>query len=120
MKRGITIKKRQRKKNQKKYLPIHADEAILLTMTEEEQKKAWNDYLKYRERYAYCKTYRELKEFKKNNKRKMLFYSYPIGEKMSNYLQKVSSLGRRNSKNFATQSLTEEEKQEIQKVLNEK
>ena len=50
----------------------------------------------------------------------MLSYSYPIGEKMSNYLQKVSSLSRKNSKNFVTQSLTEEEKQKIQKVLNEK
>lgn len=33
------MKKRQRKKNQKKYLPIWADEANLLTMTEEEKKK---------------------------------------------------------------------------------
>lgn len=101
------MKKRQRKKNLKKYLSIYADESNLLTMTEEEHKKAWSDYEKFIEQHAYCKTYRELKDFKKNNKRKILFYQFPVGEKMSNYLQEISSLSRRKTKKHTvTQSLT--------------
>lgn len=48
----------------------------------------------------------------------MMFYQFPVGEKMSKYLQQVTSLGRRNTKNFVTQSLSVEEKQKMQEVLN--
>ena len=113
------MKKRQRKKIQKRYFPIYGDEANLLTMTEEEQKKAWNDYLKFREKHTYCKTYRRVKEFYKENKLKMIFYQFPVGEKMSNYLQEISNIGRRQPRYTATQSLTEEEKQKLLKALKE-
>lgn len=113
------MKKRQGKKNQKKYFSIYADEYNLITMTEEEQKQAWNDYLKFREEHAYCKTYRQLKEFKKNNKRKMLLYHFPVGQKTSDLLQEISSIGRRKQ-HSVTQSLTEQEKEKVQGILNKK
>lgn len=114
------MKKRQRKKNQKRYLPIYADEFNLTTMSEEERKKAWEDYLKFREQHAYCKTYRELKEFNKTNKQKMLFYQFPAGEEMSNYLQKISSIRRQSPKQslVVTQSLTEDEKTKLKDIIN--
>lgn len=89
------MNKRQRKKNQNKFLPIHADESNLLTMTEEEQKQAWIDYLKFRERHAYCKKYRRLKEFKKNSKQKMVFYQFPESKTTSDFLKEISNVCRR-------------------------
>ncbi|WDV09379.1 hypothetical protein [Lysinibacillus irui] len=111
------MNKRQRKKNQKKYLPIHADEFNLLTMTEDEQKKAWSEYLEFREKHAYCKTYRQLKEFKKANKG-MIFYQFSIGNQMGKFLREVSNFGRKKSEHSITitQSLTENEKQMLKKI----
>ncbi len=117
---NVNLKKRQRKKNENKYLPIYADEFNLLTMTEDEQKQAWNDYLKFREQHAYCKTYRRLKEFKQNNKRKMVFYQFPVGKKTSDFLQEISSIGRRKPMQSITQSLSEQEKEKVQDILNKK
>ena len=102
------MKKRQLKKNQKKYLPILVDEMNLLTMTEEEQAKAWKDYLKFRERHGYCKSYRELKEFNKRKTSRLLFYRFPVGEKTSEALKELSNLARRKGKQQITvQALTD-------------
>lgn len=112
------MNKRQRKKNQKKYLPIHADEFNLLTMTEDEQKVAWREYLQFRERYTYCKTYRKLKEFKKVNKGRMIYYQFSVGNQMSKFLQEISMFGRKESKHSVTitQSLTENEKLKLKTI----
>lgn len=88
------MKKRQKKKNHKKYLPILPDEANLLTMTDEEYAKEWNDYLKFREQHAFCKTYKKLKYFQKKNKRKMIFYQFPVGTKFAEQMRSLSNIGR--------------------------
>ncbi|MEK5358061.1 hypothetical protein [Paenibacillus sp. FSL L8-0709] len=38
------MKKRQYKKNQKKYIPVIADEFNLMLMTDEEREQAWKGY----------------------------------------------------------------------------
>jgi len=87
------VNKRQRKKKQKKYLPVIADEFTLLTMTEEERNKAYKDFLNYRERFAYRKRYKDLKE------KRTLTYAYPFGEKLANSLNAISNLARGPKKN---------------------
>lgn len=81
------MNKRQRKKNEKKYLPIIADEYNLLTMTPEERKEAWSDYNSFRERYAYRKKYKNLKEGE------TLRYYFPIGKKHNNLLKNLHDVG---------------------------
>lgn len=85
------MNKRQRKKREKKYLPVIADEFNLMTMTQEELKQAMKDYLKFREKYAFCKHYRDLKNAKKNHKF-YIQYFYPTGKQFNDYMQKVASI----------------------------
>lgn len=56
------MKKRQYKKNQKKYILVIADEFNLMLMTDEERKQAWKGYEEYRRRYAFRKKYSDLKK----------------------------------------------------------
>lgn len=86
------MKKRQKKKNQKKYLPIIADEVNLLTMTNEEREQAFKDYERFRERYVYRLKYKDLKEGKP------LFYVFPAGAKFSNAIKEIYSVARRARK----------------------
>lgn len=95
------MKKRQKKKNQKKYLLVLADEFNLMTMTPDELKKAEEDFNKYREKYAFRKKYKDLKN------QKPLVYYYPPGDKMMKSIKDVSSSGRRQSKTTVTQSLSD-------------
>lgn len=78
------MNKRQRKKKQKKYLPIFADEGNLLTMTKEEQQKAWEEYNKFKERHAYRKKYKDLKNGK------ALQYYFPVGQSLSDFMSKIN------------------------------
>lgn len=80
------MNKRQRNKKKKKYLPIIADEFNLLTMTPDELTKAHADYQEFKERYAYRKKYKDLKEGKP------LRYFYPIGEKYADANQVFSNI----------------------------
>lgn len=81
------MNKRQKKKKEKKYLPILADEANLLTMTPEERKKAYSDYKRFREKYAYRKKYRDLKTGE------TLRYFYPTGKKFTEAFINFSKVG---------------------------
>lgn len=80
------MNKRQRKKNEKKYLPVIADEANLLTMTAEEQQKAFDDYMEFKKKHAYRKRYKDL------NEGKILRYYYPIGNEIADTLRKLSDV----------------------------
>lgn len=86
------MNKRQKKKKQKKYLPIIADEFNLITMTDAEREKAFEEYNKFREHYAYRKKYKDL------NKGKMLHYYFPPGQQAMNFIQTVSNRVRKQSK----------------------
>jgi hypothetical protein len=86
------MNKRQKKKNEKKYLPIIADEGNLLTMTDEELTAADKDYLEYSERYAFRKKYKDLKNGKP------LSYYFPLGQKFSESMKELSNVARRNRK----------------------
>lgn len=79
------------KKKQGKYLPILPDEFNLLTMTEEEWKRAEADFKAYREKYAFRKRYKDLKSDSKNGK--ILLYSYPIGAKKSAFMKELQDVG---------------------------
>lgn len=83
------MNKRQRKKKEKKYLPIIADEFNLMTMTEEEREQAMKDYDKFREKYAFCKTYKQLKEGKP------LRYYFPTGQQFTNSMRELSGVTRK-------------------------
>lgn len=96
------MNKRQRKKKEKKYLSVIADEFNLMTMTKEEEKKAMEGYMRFRERFAYRKKYKDLKY------QKALIYYFPPGEKMSNFIQEITSRARsprRGTTLTVTQSL---------------
>ncbi|MCM3443978.1 MULTISPECIES: hypothetical protein [Metabacillus] len=94
------MKKRQKKKNKKKYLPIIADEFNLTTMTREELEQANKDYQEYRERYAFRKKYKDL------NEGKSLYHSFPVGQKVTNTLKELSSIARSARKSSTvTQSI---------------
>ncbi|MCA1064680.1 hypothetical protein QTG56_24020 (plasmid) [Rossellomorea sp. AcN35-11] len=84
------MNKRQKKKDQKKYLPIYADEYNLSTMTIEEREQAYRDYLIFRERYART-THKGLKEGKR------LHYVFPPGKTYTTALQDISSIARKTS-----------------------
>lgn len=86
------MNKRQKKKNEKKYLPIIADEFNLVSMTEEEREKACIEFNKFRERFAYRKKYKDLKNGK------ALVYYYPPGEKVTNFIENVSNIARKTRK----------------------
>lgn len=79
------MNKRQKKKKEKKYLLIIADEFNLLTMTEEEKKEAFKGYNRYRERFAYRKRYKDLKNDKP------LQYYFPVGRNFSNAMSVLSN-----------------------------
>ncbi|GAF66427.1 hypothetical protein BTS2_3328 [Bacillus sp. TS-2] len=81
------MNKRQRKKKEKKYLPIIADEFNLLSMNPTELEKAHSDFREFREKYAYRKKYKNLKEGQ------VLKYFYPIGSEFTNSLEKFSKIG---------------------------
>lgn len=77
------MNKRQIKKNKQKYRVVIADEAALLTMTEDEEKEAWSEYHAFVERNAFCKSYKELKE------KGHLRYHFPVGTKFTASLHSV-------------------------------
>ena len=85
------LRKRQRKKNSKKYLRVVMDEAPLLCMTLEEQQNAYKEFLYYREKYAFRKKYKELK-----NQKHTLYYIPPVSKKAKDWIDTVSAVGRRN------------------------
>lgn len=87
------MNKRQRKKQEKKYLPIIADEGNLLTMTPRERMKAWSDYKKFREKYARKKRKKDLKEYES------LRYYFPVGEEYANTINKLNKLSM-NKENY--------------------
>ncbi|CAI6330837.1 hypothetical protein [Bacillus subtilis] len=96
------MNKRQKKKKEKKYLPIRVDEFNLTTMTYKEREKAYRDFMKFRERYAFCKTYKELKE--KLNECNILSYHFSVGEKFSNNMKSFYDMTKTTrEQNFHTQ-----------------
>ncbi|MFF0828709.1 hypothetical protein ACFYU8_18110 [Brevibacillus sp. NPDC003359] len=105
------MNKRQLKKNEKKYIPIIADEAILLTMTEDEQKRASEEYMIYRNKYAYRKKYKELKNAKP------LLYFYPLGNSVSQFAEKLGKRARKGYSAFGTQALDEKTRSLLEDVF---
>ncbi|WP_103109539.1 hypothetical protein [Brevibacillus reuszeri] len=95
------MNKRQLKKNEKKYIPIIADEAILLTMTEDEQKRAFENYMMYRKKYAYRKKYKDLKNAKP------LLYFYSLGNSGRQFSEKLGKRARKGYSAIGTQALDE-------------
>lgn len=85
------MKKRQRKKNEKKYITIYVDEFNLITMTDEERKQAWDDYLKYRKKYAFRKRYKDLKTSKP------LMYIFPPSQSMGSFISEISKRSRKGN-----------------------
>ncbi|KGL46324.1 hypothetical protein EP56_01665 [Listeriaceae bacterium FSL A5-0209] len=85
------MNKRQWKKKQEKYLPILSDEYSLVTMTDAEQKKAIEDFKTYREKHAFRKRYKELKNDLKHGQ--ALFYSYPEGATHAAFRKKLWDVG---------------------------
>jgi len=94
------MNKRQNKKREKKRLPVVADEANLLTMTNEELEEAHRGYDEFVRKYAYRKKY-------KNLKGKYLTYFYPVGKTSSEWLTSIMNVTRRTRKTpiTVTQSL---------------
>ncbi|WP_240416654.1 hypothetical protein [Paenibacillus periandrae] len=82
------MRKRQRKKNSKKYLPIIVDEFPLLLMTDEERLDAQRQYEAYRQRYAFRKRYKDLK----NNR--MLRVYYPSSKSFQQSMNRFNRLMR--------------------------
>ena len=69
-------------------MPILADEANLLTMTDEEFIEAIREAKLYRQKYGYRKKY-------KNLKGKCLRYHYPVGNGMKESFERHMNLSRR-------------------------
>lgn len=92
------MKKRQRKKNEKKHIPTWADEFMLLTMSEEERRVAWENYNSFRKKFAFRKRYKDLKDAK------VLVYYFPVGQLFMRGPIDQSRKGRGNS-HMTTQSL---------------
>lgn len=86
------MNKRQKKKREKKIIPVIADEFNLLGMTDEEIEEAQKGYNNFVQRYTYCKKYKDLKEHK------ILFYSFPLGKSSREWINSIVSIGRRNGK----------------------
>lgn len=82
------MNKRQKKKKQKKTLPLLADEYPLLTMTKAEWKSAIKQAEKFRLKYGYRKKYSNLK------RQKCLKYNYPIGKEYSELLDHIHDVSR--------------------------
>lgn len=103
------MNKRQKKKNEKKYLAVIADEARLLTMTYEELENAFADYKRFREKHAFQKKYKDLKEGK------VLRYYYPVGKQFANTNQEFNSVTRSENSKFVTvtQNLSDLKKSEL-------
>lgn len=89
----MQVRKRQKKKNSKKYLRIFLDEAPLLYMTIEERQIAHKEYLKYLEKYAFRKQYKDLKDQKNT-----LYYIPQVSKMERDWRGNVSDVGRRNRK----------------------
>lgn len=85
------MNKRQWKKKQGKYLPLFPDEYPLFTMTEDERKKAIEDFRAYREKYAFRKKYKDLKRDLRDGK--SLFYSYQMGATYMAIMKKFRDVG---------------------------
>ncbi|MEK5183324.1 hypothetical protein [Paenibacillus sp. FSL P4-0288] len=99
------MKKRQYKKNQKKYILVIADEFNLMLMTDEERKQAWKGYEEYRRRYAFRKKYSDLK------KAKPLLYYFPFGKTAQTFLKDISKKSRKmGSSVIIHQGLNEKER----------
>ncbi|MBC1937802.1 hypothetical protein HCA69_15640 [Listeria grandensis] len=81
------MNKRQWKKKQGKYLPLFPDEYNLVAMTDAERKQAIDDFMAYREKYAFRKRYKDLKNDSKNGN--ILFYSYPVGATYAAIMKKM-------------------------------
>ena len=92
------MKKRQRKKNEQKYLPVFADEFNLMTMTSAEQEQVLKDMEAFRKRQAFRKRYKDLKEGKP------LRYFFPLGDSFKGNLQEISKLGKKKPYLTVTQS----------------
>lgn len=71
------MNRRQKKKREKKRIPVIADEANLVGMTDEEVDEAQKGYNNFVHRYAYRKKYKDLKEHK------VLYYNYPLSKALS-------------------------------------
>lgn len=89
------MKKRQRKKENKKYVMIPCDEFNLMTMTAGERETAWKEYQRFVKKYCYCKTYKELKARKAARSHKMPFYAFPVGSKLNDSIQCIATMARR-------------------------
>lgn len=87
------MNKRQKKKRRGKYLPVIADEVNLILMSDDERERAIADYMKYVEKYAYRKHYKDLRY-------KVLNYYYPPPAKAIETLRKMAllSAGKSSSK----------------------
>lgn len=85
------MNKRQWKKKQGKYLPLFPDEYNLVSMTDAERKQAIDAFMAYREKYAFRKRYKDLKNDSKNGK--TLFYSYPVGATHAAIMKKFWGVG---------------------------
>lgn len=75
------MRKRQRKKNEKKYLPFYMDEVHLLFMTVEERKESMVKFLEMRKKWAFNKRYKDLK-----NSRKIYFHVPSTSQKERDFL----------------------------------
>ena len=88
-------------------MPVFVDEANLLTLSKIELEATKRDYETYLKKYAYCKTYKQLKAAHKN--KKFLTYFYPIGEAYSKWISEIRVLASRKSlkSNIAIQTLAD-------------
>lgn len=89
------MNRRQRKKKEKNYLPLMIDEFTLLSLTDEERKKALDVYAHNRERSAYKKKYSDLKE----GNDKLLFYTFPTENKLSIKIEETLRIARQQDNN---------------------
>jgi len=102
------MKKRQYKKNQKKFILVIADEFNLMLMTDEERKQAWNGFLEFRSRYAFRKKYSDLK------RAKPLIYYFPFGKTAQTFLKDISMRSRKmGSSVIIHQEWNEEERKNV-------
>lgn len=84
------MNKRQLKKRRKKCLPVIADEANLLIMTDEERSEAYKEYQNFVRNYSYRKKY-------KNLKGKHLVYFYPVGKKIGDFINEMGKRCRKGT-----------------------
>lgn len=85
------MRKRQRKKNEKKYLPVICDEFNLILMTAEEREEAWRQYESFRKKYAFRKRYKDLK------KQRCIYFYMPMSKSVSAFFQSIAQRSRKNN-----------------------